>query len=205
MKIYDNFLSENDWKIILHTFTTPRFPWAFGLKTALDKDGRIPSNFNVIEGNVDIDPENTQLTHHFYRCVNWDERFYVSDQWKLIQPILSKFKILGMNRIKANLQICRKNPVFSDFHVDSAYYDKEKKEYIPDKGITTMIYYVNTNNGYTEFEDGTKVASLENRLLLFPNDNPKGRHRGVSQTDTHYRAVINFNMFLCGLHKLWKD
>ena len=31
----------------------------------------------------------------------------------------------------------------------------------------TAIYYVNSNDGYTRFEDGMKVDSVENRTLLF--------------------------------------
>lgn len=208
MKIYDNFLSENDWKTLQHTFTTTRFPWVFGIKTANydsgPNKGRIPSTYDLIEGNVEIDFENTQLTHIFYKGLS-GSGIHVSDQWRLVTPILDKFTILGMNRIKANLQICRPNHVVSDYHYDSAYFDQEKQMYVPDPEITTMIYYINTNNGYTEFEDGTKVASVENRLLLFPNANPKGRHRGISQTDAHYRSVINFNLYLSRRHKLWKD
>ena len=33
--------------------------------------------------------------------------------------------------------------------------------------IKRDIYYINTNNGYTKLEDGTKVMSVANRLLLF--------------------------------------
>ena len=58
--------------------------------------------------------------------------------------------------------------------------------------MTVGIYYVNGNNGYTEFEDGTKVESVENRFVSFAGDLI---HRGVNQTDTKERVVINFNYF----------
>ena len=35
---------------------------------------------------------------------------------------------------------------------------------------TTSILYMNTNNGYTIFENGDKVESVENRLVTFPNN-----------------------------------
>jgi hypothetical protein len=49
---------------------------------------------------------------------------------------------------------------------------------------------VNTNNGYTKFEDGTKVECVANRLLTFPTNI---KHCGASCTDEKTRVVINFN------------
>ena len=58
---------------------------------------------------------------------------------------------------------------------------------------TTCIYYLNTNNGYTLFEDGSKIESVANRLVLF---DANIKHAGTSCTDALYRAVINFNFLL---------
>jgi hypothetical protein len=55
---------------------------------------------------------------------------------------------------------------------------------------TTLILYMNTNNGYTEFEDGMKVESVANRIVSFPEET---KHRGTSCTDEKIRMVINFN------------
>ena len=60
------------------------------------------------------------------------------------------------------------------------------------KQWTTSIFYVNTNNGYTEFEDGTKIESVANRMVTFPTNL---KHRGTSCTDEKIRVVINFNYF----------
>jgi hypothetical protein len=49
---------------------------------------------------------------------------------------------------------------------------------------------MNTNNGYTEFEDGTRVESVANRFISFPVGM---KHRGTSCTDKKTRVVINFN------------
>ena len=56
----------------------------------------------------------------------------------------------------------------------------------------TSIFYVNTNNGYTLFEDGTKVESVANRMLTFPTNM---KHTGTSCTDSQTRIVINFNYY----------
>ena len=49
---------------------------------------------------------------------------------------------------------------------------------------------MNTNNGYTEFEDGTVVKSIENRMVVFPANM---KHRGTSCTNKKVRVIINFN------------
>ena len=53
-----------------------------------------------------------------------------------------------------------------------------------------VAYYVNTNNGYTEFEDGQKVYCKKNSILIFDGSL---KHRGVKQTDTKMRIAININ------------
>ena len=48
----------------------------------------------------------------------------------------------------------------------------------------TAVFYVNTNNGYTEFEDGTKVESVENRIIFFDGSRP---HNSSTCTDQKIR------------------
>ena len=50
------------------------------------------------------------------------------------------------------------------------------------------IFYLNTNNGYTEFETGEKIKSVENRLVTFDN---KLKHFGTTSTNTQTRIVLN--------------
>ena len=56
----------------------------------------------------------------------------------------------------------------------------------------TAILYINTNNGYTEFEDGTQVKSVENRVVIF---NSNMLHTGRNCTDENVRVLINLNYF----------
>ena len=87
-------------------------------------------------------------------------------------------------RIKANLI-----PRTSEIKVGKFHTDINEKKLLPESH-TTSILYVNTNNGYTEFEDGTKVESVANRFVTFPTET---KHRGTSCTDKKVRIVINFN------------
>ena len=71
------------------------------------------------------------------------------------------------------------------------HHDVTDSEFHPIKDhMKTSILYMNTNNGYTKFEDGTTVESVANRFVTFPNHT---EHTGTSTSDTEYRLVINFN------------
>ena len=56
---------------------------------------------------------------------------------------------------------------------------------------TVALFSVNTNNGYTLFENGEKVVSVENQLVMFDGSI---RHCSVAQTDENLRVNININL-----------
>tara|TARA_R100001509_G_C4822563_1_gene200350 strand:+ start:159 stop:638 length:480 start_codon:yes stop_codon:yes gene_type:complete len=95
----------------------------------------------------------------------------------ILQPILSKIKYKKLNRLKANLLIRDINITEHGMHIDQ------------NEGITG-IFYVNTCNGYTKFENGMKIKSEENKYIEF---NSILKHSGSSCTDEKRRVVINFN------------
>tara|TARA_Y100000385_G_C12945217_1_gene572994 strand:+ start:415 stop:963 length:549 start_codon:yes stop_codon:yes gene_type:complete len=176
IQVVDEFIHPNDHEELQRMMQAKEFPWTVAAKT----------------GDMDINsygsnPLNTQMSHWFadYKIASFSPFF------KYVLPIVNQQRIISISRIKANLQLCNDKPVKSDFHYDS-YLIVGIKE-VPEKTLTNIIYYVNTNNGYTEFEDGQIVESVANRAVIFPNTL---KHRGVSQTDTHYRAVINLNLCL---------
>lgn len=120
-----------------------------------------------------------QFYHNFFLYNNFPH--YSSNCITLLEPILNKINPLSIVRIKANL-LQRTNIIHEhDMHVDYNF------------DGTTCIYYLNTNNGYTLFEDGSKIESVANRLVLF---DANIKHAGTSCTDALYRAVINFNFLL---------
>ena len=96
----------------------------------------------------------------------------------LIEPILKKLKCKKIYNIRANL--CLKGSYQCNWHTDNFTNNLTHK---------TAIYYVNTNNGYTEFKD-KKIKCLKNQIIIF---NSKLLHRAKIQTDTITRMVINFN------------
>lgn len=128
------------------------------------------NNYVIQEGE---DGNNYQLTHVFYRDNSW------TTDSSILQPIIDKLNPFTLLRVKANL-IPREDKIIEHgMHVDLE----------TDLPITTCVYYLNTNNGYTILEDGTKIESIRNRMLLFDGNI---RHSGSSATDDR-RVVININ------------
>tara|TARA_B100001094_G_C18071909_1_gene740511 strand:- start:12 stop:503 length:492 start_codon:yes stop_codon:yes gene_type:complete len=57
---------------------------------------------------------------------------------------------------------------------------------------TAALIYLNTNNGFTELDDGTRIDSIENRLLMF---NGSELHSSSTCTDQKRRVLISLNYF----------
>lgn len=120
--------------------------------------------------------DNFQLIHEFYSNYRPQTEYF-----DLLLPLIIKIKPSALIRIKSNLNPKSSTIIEHGFHVDHKY-----------ENAKTSIYYLNSNDGYTLFEDGTKVESVENRLVTF---NSGIKHSGTNCTNTEARIVINFNYF----------
>lgn len=121
---------------------------------------------------------NRQYVHGFYlRKPNF---VHVSDQFEVIRPVVERLRPQLLLRVKLNVTWRQQSHIEYGLHVDTRH-----------PGATTAILYLNTNNGYTVFEDGKRVESVENRLVLF---DASTRHTGASCTDEKFRVVLNINM-----------
>ena len=113
--------------------------------------------------------------HSFFQSVTIN-----SDHWNLVLPLVNKLNIKALIEIRANLVIQRPKKIICGFHTDNNYDCK------------TAIFYINTCNGYTLFENGEKVKCEENKIIIFDSNL---RHAAASQTDTKQRVVLNVNYF----------
>ena len=57
---------------------------------------------------------------------------------------------------------------------------------------TSALLYINTNNGFTILEDGTKIESVANRLLIIDGSKP---HCSTNCTDEPARVNVGVNFF----------
>jgi len=165
MKIEDNFLKQEEFDKIQKLMGEPSpFPWFYA--------DRI-----VFEDDVD----KFQFIHAFY-----DNHMPMSPFSNELDSIINIIQPFSIVKIRAKLLTRTPEIVESTFHVDIPLSEEKLKQW------TTSIFYINTNNGYTKFEDGTIVESVANRMLSFPANM---KHCGTSCTDERRRIVINFNYF----------
>jgi len=165
MKIEDNFLKQEEFEKIQKLMDEPSpFPWFYA--------DRI-----VFEDDVD----KFQFIHAFY-----DNHMPMSPFSNELDSIINIIQPFSIVKIRAKLLTRTPEIVESTFHVDIPLPEEKLKQW------TTSIFYINTNNGYTKFEDGTIVESVANRMLSFPANM---KHCGTSCTDERRRIVINFNYF----------
>ncbi len=168
--LYDNFLGTQTFHELQEYVMFQDFPWYY-------QDGKVMSNPTDQDdfrfGHVVYTPHNGIVTQCGY------------DLYNLIAPIINTCDAAAVTRVKLNCDIRSEKPFVSGYHVDNNWAESQH--------AWTGIFYLNNNNGYTEFETGYKIESVENRLLLFRSHL---KHRGVSQTDTSRRVVLNINMLL---------
>jgi hypothetical protein len=166
MNIINNLLDTEDFNRIKNTLFDANFPWFYHSSVAYDQ-----RNFE----NFD-DPYNFQFVHSFYNGFAPNSNFI-----DLLSPILEMMKVNAIIKIKANLITRTDKIVEHQMHTD-----------VNDICCKTSIFYINTCNGYTKFEDGTIINSEENKLITFDSSI---KHTGTSCTDEKCRIVLNFNYY----------
>ena len=166
MEIIDNFLPEYQFKQIQSIFLGDLFPWYYNERIVNPTE----------EG---YNSKDYQFTHTFFdKRPPWNgDQYHSSSFFSIIEPNLKLLGVTKLYRIKANL-----NPR-TVFHRRGGYH-------IDYPDIKTAVYYVNTNNGWTEFKKGGRVKSVANRIVIFDSNL---MHQGVTCTDEKRRVVINFN------------
>jgi hypothetical protein len=109
----------------------------------------------------------------------YDDENIISDYFKsIVIPILGKFNFSELLRVKINAYTQSNKNIKHSFHTDR----KDKH--------MVALYSVNTNDGYTEFENGESIKSTENTLVIFDG---LLKHRSVTQTDCKLRLNVNIN------------
>jgi len=164
MIIKDNFLVARVHENLLKTITSPNFPWYYQNSQTINMEKK----------------DNPYFSHLFYSDHQPLSNYYED----IITPlIITLGNVKSIMVVRANLYTKKDRVYSSRFHTDDC-------EGVNKYNHKTAVFYVNRNNGYTEFEDGKKVESIPNRMLIF---DASLKHRAVSQTDEDRRIVININ------------
>ena len=173
MKIIDNFLADEDFEWIFDEVNSPDTCWHYSeIISSATIAGYLREEMRLI-----IDP-----IHNSQFC------FKLEPDVEYIKPLVAALGAKEIKRIKVNMTLPTKEHVNHGFHVD---YADDWRGTNPDP-CKTAIYYINSNNGYTEFEDGSKVESRANRVCVFDNGL---KHAGVTTTTSTNRIVVNINYY----------
>jgi hypothetical protein len=162
IELKHNFLEDNDFFNLADVMFGPHFPWFFQPRK--------------VSESVQLTYKTCQYTHMFY-----DDNKINSNFYDLIIPLIEKLNVRSLIRVKANMTIGDPEPIESGMHVDFPYEDSK-----------TAVFYLNSNNGYTLFENGKQIPSEQNSIALFES---QLKHCGVTCTDEQVRVVININYF----------
>jgi len=132
-------------------------------------------------GSVSSEKDNKEyyLVHNFY-----DQDRVISQYFEdFISPLIwhEKVDIKALIRAKAGYYPKGKKIIENGQHTDRDY---------PHKNI---VFYVNTCDGFTRLEDGTKVKSVANRALLLNDGLIK--HNSTNSTNVDLRCTIAVNYF----------
>jgi len=167
VQIFNNFLDQEVFLEIKKFIMSPRCQWRY-VNYIAHKDGRDNDNDGY-------------FVHSFKDChpQTFEDRFPESPHFPLIAKILDKIQYRNILRIRSSLYPRRDVQKSDPFHIDYNFPHR------------VCIFYVNTNNGYTMFENGEKIPSVENQLATFDGSE---KHCSVVQTDTPARYIVNINI-----------
>ena len=184
IKIINNFLDKKIFKKLQSFLLGADCPWFYNDKkvyyvknpVGVEDAGRSP--ITPIKGYEINNPQH-QFTHSFFsKHTNW------SNASINIVPLLDKINPRIWIKVKGNLSPINSKPLVGGWHCD------KDTDGVAWTDTTTSIFFINTNNGYTMFENGKKIFSVENTLVTFPNNI---LHTGVTQTDTKVKVALNLN------------
>ena len=164
MEIIDNLLDKKTFLDVQKFVMSSDIPWHFASGSVYQNDGDV------------------QFFQPLYMAPNKNDQFD-----RVCMPVMQKLQgFITLLRAKMNMSLRKDEVVKKGMHVDienaPQYYDVMK----------TSIFYFNTTNGPTYFEDGKKVDCIENRLVTFPMGT---KHCGSYATDADRRIVLNLNWF----------
>ena len=161
-KIVDNFLEKEEFDKLKNFMFGRDIVWFY------------TDTLNYEQDNKSL---HTYLEHHFF---NLKQPGVVSPFLDRVNPLLEKIKWKSIMRVKGNLY-----PRTNKIEIHSQHRDYPFSH----KGC---LFSLNTCDGATVLKDGTKINSIENRMLFF---NPYYLHSSTSTTNSKARMNININYF----------
>jgi len=160
-KVLPNFLPDNTHQNIYNILLGNNFPWFYESSVTKEYQSKTIDDFLFFHHLYSIDQGSTSTYFH-----------------EILMPLMGRLQFTQILRGKINLYPKKEKPLQHDFHID-----RQEPHMV-------ALYSVNTNNGYTIFEDGKKINSVANQLVIFQGHI---KHASSVQTDENVRVNININ------------
>ena len=163
-KVIDDFLEPEDFIFVHNLIMNEPFPWFY-----MD---------SYRESGLEKDKTNN-FSYHLHML--YDNNVPSSPHFDNILPLIfKKIQMKTLIRVKINSYTREDKLIEHDFHTDYDYQNNG------------AVFSINTCDGYTKLEDGTKIPSVANRIVLFDASKP---HCSTNTTNQPRRVNINFNYF----------
>tara|TARA_B100000965_G_scaffold88240_1_gene71564 strand:+ start:68 stop:628 length:561 start_codon:yes stop_codon:yes gene_type:complete len=172
--VYDDFLSDDEFKQIENIIMNQHFPWYHSSFVATNDDSDMRHWYNI---------------HMFY-----NENVPVSSHYKDIYEIFMP-KIDEKYGTSTTLTRCIKSliRIKANFYPWTEKLIEHNPHYDYDWSHCGAIFAMNTCDGYTRFgndDDSQIVESKKNRMIFF---DPSIYHNSTTTTNAPARVNINFN------------
>ena len=164
IKIVDNFLDEFNLNNIKDIISRDDYDWCLWEKA-----------------NSNSKNNQFQFAHVY---VNENKIIKVMDD-NIINVIMQTYS----NTVNKQFKVCRARVnlfLKTETNVGFGYH----KDIEDSNDFLTLLLYLEDSNGCTEFKNGQKIQSKENRAIIFP---AHVEHQTVSHTDIQFRKNININ------------
>ena len=168
-KVFDNFLPNEEFNAIANIIMSQGFHWYY-LQGVASKanEGERTNNNNFFFAHL-LYAAHQPTCNHYNDIMGSVERALNVKANMIVKSVI---------RIKCNLYTRTEKILEHEFHSDQNF------------SHHTCILGINDNDGYTIFENGDKVESKANRMLVFDGYD---KHCSTTCTDQKVRLNINFN------------
>ena len=175
-KIIDNFLNSDELDKVRNSIIKDIPLYYTGGVVGIEKTNHHMGNIGRSNDNVHL--WNYYFSHLFFTNDDIKSNYY-PDLYKIFIPKIEEiYHYKALMRMKLNFYPHTETLREHDQHCDTKY------------SHYGAIFSINTCNGFTRLHDGTKVDSIENRMLFF---DPSLPHNSTTTTNAHARININFN------------
>jgi len=168
MKVVENFLPDEMFRELSFWLCGGEIAWYFN---------------STIANEGEAGSLNCYFTHTAYFNDEWRSNLGGDILRRLVdkikdQTVDTEWEIKSLLRVKANLYPRTETLQSHDKHFDFPFSHK------------AILFYINDNDGYTEFEDGVRMKSQANRMVFFDGSKP---HNSTNCTTKKSRVSLGIN------------